>query len=146
MRDTLQNFWALRLFAASTVIFSHSFLIAEGTEEHEPFVRIFGSGNILGIYGVYAFFIISGFLITQSALSSRTTLSFAIKRIGRIYPALVVCAFLSAGIIGSALTSLELSQFWMRLIPFRTLFAPPYAPITVFKSRLSPSPMKMRRQ
>ena len=50
-----RNFDALRLIAASSVILSHSFLIADGHERNEPFVGVFG--HILGIYGVFVFFI-----------------------------------------------------------------------------------------
>ena len=32
------NFDALRLVAAASVVFSHSFLIAEGTQDHEPLI------------------------------------------------------------------------------------------------------------
>ncbi|MEF3128694.1 acyltransferase family protein [Rhizobium leguminosarum] len=61
------NFNMIRLVAASMVIFSHAFLISEKTEANEPFVRLLGEGKLLGIFGVYVFFITSGFLVTQSA-------------------------------------------------------------------------------
>jgi len=34
--DRRNNFDALRLLAAASVVFSHSFLIAEGTQNNEP--------------------------------------------------------------------------------------------------------------
>ena len=60
------NFDALRLVAAVSVIFSHSFLIADGTEKHEPLIWLTGNQAILGLAGVFVFFAISGFLVTQS--------------------------------------------------------------------------------
>src|SRR5262249_32074626 len=74
------NFDFIRVVAAASVIFSHSFLIAEGTEKDEPFERLFGGHNILGIYGVFIFFIISGFLVTQSAYRSGSLSRFVWKR------------------------------------------------------------------
>ena len=77
--------------------FRHFFacvFICDGYEEKEPFLRL--TGNILGIHGVFVFLIISGFLVTQSLHTSPSLLSFAWKRFLRIYPALAVCAIVSA--------------------------------------------------
>ena len=60
------NFDALRLVAAAAVVFSHSFLIVEGTQDHEPLIWLTGNQSILGLVGVFVFFAISGFLVTQS--------------------------------------------------------------------------------
>ncbi|CAN7290806.1 acyltransferase family protein [Rhizobium sp. LjRoot254] len=109
----------MRVLAATTVIFSHSYLIADGNEKAEPFVRLLGETNILGIYGVFVFFFISGFLVTRSAASGSSVVSFAVKRVLRIYPALIVCCLLSAGILGSIFTSLNFSDYWSSLLPFR---------------------------
>ncbi|MBH0114103.1 acyltransferase [Novosphingobium sp. YJ-S2-02] len=79
------NFDALRLFAAAAVIFSHGFLIAEGTEDNEPLQ--FATGEILGMYGVYTFFILSGFLITQSWMRKPDPACYFTGRFLRVYPA-----------------------------------------------------------
>ena len=50
------NFDALRLLAAISVIFSHSFLIAEGAQKHEWLIRLTGNQSILGLTGVFVFF------------------------------------------------------------------------------------------
>jgi peptidoglycan/LPS O-acetylase OafA/YrhL len=78
----------IRLVAASAVIFSHSFLIAEGSEQNEPLARLLGERNILGIYGVFVFFIMSGFFVAASAPSSASPGHFLWKRFLRIFPAL----------------------------------------------------------
>jgi peptidoglycan/LPS O-acetylase OafA/YrhL len=88
-----KNFDTLRLIAASSVIFSHSFLIADGHERNEPFVGTLG--HILGVYGVYIFFILSGLLVTQSMFSSGSIASFSLKRSTRIYPGFFVCNVLT---------------------------------------------------
>jgi peptidoglycan/LPS O-acetylase OafA/YrhL len=119
MQQQFQNFAMMRVLAATTVIFSHSYLISDGNEKAEPFVRLLGETNILGIYGVFVFFFISGFLVTRSAASSGSVVSFTVKRVLRIYPALIVCCLLSAGILGSIFTALNLSDYWSSLLPFR---------------------------
>lgn len=104
--DRYDNFDALRIVAALLVIFSHAFLIADGTEAHEPFVVLLGSHNILGLYAVQVFLMISGFLISRSAMLSSSTVSFLWKRILRIYPALIVCALLLGLVIAPIFSAL----------------------------------------
>src|SRR6266566_286008 len=65
-RHRPNNFDALRLIAALSVVFSHSFLIAEGSEANEPFIWLTGNQCILGLVGVFVFFVISGYLVTES--------------------------------------------------------------------------------
>ena len=92
------NFDVIRLVAAASVIFSHAFLIANGNDNDEPFLRL--TGNILGIHGVFVFLIISGFLVTNSLTTSISLQHFAWKRFLQIFPALGVCALVSALLIG----------------------------------------------
>lgn len=89
-----KNFDLIRLFAASCVIFSHAFGIVDGNENAEPLVTLLGHGNIVGLYGVFTFFIISGFLITASFEHSGLP-EFLIKRCLRIFPGLIACAVLT---------------------------------------------------
>ena len=93
------NFDAIRIIAAGSVIFSHAFIIAEGHENNEPFVKLLGKGNILGIYGVFVFLIVSGFLVAQSLHTSPSLGVFLWKRFLRIYPGLTGCALFSALVI-----------------------------------------------
>jgi peptidoglycan/LPS O-acetylase OafA/YrhL len=98
--DTWPNFDFLRLAAATLVVLSHAFLIGEGSEAREPFVRLAGPHNALGVYGVHCFFIISGFLVTASLVRSKSPLDFLWRRFLRIYPALIVCLAACALIVG----------------------------------------------
>ena len=70
-------------------MFSHSFVIAEGTEANEPAQRLVG--EILGIYGVFIFFMLSGFMVSDSAARTGDLLRFSLKRAARILPLFVVC-------------------------------------------------------
>ena len=92
------NFDAIRLAMALLVLFSHSFALRFGSESSEPMSLAtngyYNSGNV----GVWIFFIISGFLIAHSHARSPSLLSYAARRVRRIYPgylvATSVCAFL----------------------------------------------------
>src|SRR5262249_18035083 len=100
------NFDALRLVAAMSVIFSHSFLIAEGTQNNEPLILLTGNQAIFGLAGVFVFFAISGFLVTQSFEQTPRPLSFLAKRALRIFPGLFVATVFSALLVGSLVTDL----------------------------------------
>ena len=104
------NFDALRLAAAISVIFSHAFLLSEGTEAHEPLRYLTGQA-ILGLVGVFLFFVISGYLVTESFQRTASPLRFAAKRALRIYPGYAVCILLCALVLGPLVTSLPLRAY-----------------------------------
>jgi peptidoglycan/LPS O-acetylase OafA/YrhL len=106
------NFDALRLLAAVSVIFSHSFLLAEGRQDHEPLMRLTQGQSILGVVGVFVFFIISGFLVTESFETTASPLRFLAKRALRIYPGLILCILLCAFVLGPLATTLPLDAYF----------------------------------
>jgi peptidoglycan/LPS O-acetylase OafA/YrhL len=106
------NFDALRLVAAISVIFSHAFLIGEGRQDGEPLMRLTGGQTILGVVGVFVFFTISGYLVTQSFETTRSAPRFAAKRALRIYPGLLACLLVSAFVLGP----------WASALPLRSYF------------------------
>jgi peptidoglycan/LPS O-acetylase OafA/YrhL len=123
------NFDALRLIAALSVVFSHSFLVAEGSEANEPFVRLTGNQCILGLVGVFVFFVISGYLVTESWCRSPMPGRFLMRRALRIYPGLIVnvalCAFLMGPLIASLpapayFSGLELGHFLVKTLSLET--------------------------
>jgi peptidoglycan/LPS O-acetylase OafA/YrhL len=113
------NFDALRLVAAISVIFSHSFLIAEGTQNNEPLIRLTGNQSILGLTGVFVFFSISGYLVTQSFEQTGNPLHFLAKRALRIFPGLFVAALVSAFVLGPLVTTLPLGAYLSLAEPYR---------------------------
>src|SRR5258708_25142535 len=87
------NFDLLRLLAALSVIFSHAFLLAENSQDHDPLMLLTGGHAILGLVGVFVFFTISVYLITHSFVATAAPLGFLAKRARRIFPRLVPCLF-----------------------------------------------------
>jgi len=118
-RGRRNNFDALRLFAALSVVFSHSFLIAEGTQDNEWLIRLTGNQSILGLVAVFVFFAVSGFLVTQSFEESPDPLRFLAKRALRIFPGLFVATSLSALVLAPLVTALPLGAYLSRLEPYQ---------------------------
>jgi peptidoglycan/LPS O-acetylase OafA/YrhL len=110
--DRRNNFDILRLVAATSVIFSHAFLIGEGTQDPEPLYWVTGGQTVLGVVGVFVFFTISGFLVTQSFEATRSATRFVAKRALRIYPGLFVCLMVSAFALGPWASSLPAFDYF----------------------------------
>src|SRR4029077_9365003 len=89
-----------------TVIFGHSFLFGR------PFDRLSEFATGLAVCAVEIFFIISGYLVTQSFNYSRDWLRFVLARSLRIFPGLVACVLFSAVVLGPAFTKLPLSEYF----------------------------------
>src|SRR5436190_13103894 len=106
------GFDGLRLIAATSVLFSHAFLIAEGTEDGEPLRHLLGPGNIIGLYGVFTFFIISGFLLTSSLAKGVGAVQFSINRFLRITPGFLFCLATTSLLIGAAVTPLGFQAYY----------------------------------
>src|SRR5579863_8718431 len=106
------NFDAVRLLAALSVVFSHSFLIAEGSEAREWLVRLSGNQCVLGLLGVFVFFMISGYLVTESWCRRPAPGQFALRRTLRIYPGLVVNALVCGLVAGPLISALPLRGYF----------------------------------
>lgn len=110
--SSFPGFDGLRLAAAISVLFSHAFLIAEGAEDGEPLRHLLGPGNIIGLYGVFTFFIISGFLLTRSLASGSEAVQFSINRSLRIVPGFLFCIAATSLLIGALVTPLALRVYY----------------------------------
>ncbi len=93
------NFDSLRLIFAVLVILSHSFPLTQTYNTHEPLSVLTHGQVTFGNISVWAFFVISGFLITQSWQRSPRIIKFLKRRIARIYPGYAVAALLTALIV-----------------------------------------------
>ncbi len=112
--DRHNNFDLLRLLAAASVIFSHAFLLAENSQDHDPLMILTGGQTVLGVVGVFVFFTISGYLITQSFDATPSPLVFLAKRALRIFPGLILCLAVCVFVIGPLVTSLKLADYLAR--------------------------------
>lgn len=101
------NFDIIRLFAAGLVFFGHSFIFF-GHTTHPLFL----SWAPLGPLGVYIFFVISGYLVTESWERDPNLLRFFARRMLRIFPGLAACLILSAFILGPILTTKPLNEYF----------------------------------
>jgi peptidoglycan/LPS O-acetylase OafA/YrhL len=99
--DPKRNAFAfLRMCLATAVIFSHCFIL--GGFGGDPLAQATNGRVTIGLAAVAMFFVLSGFLITRSALDSPSIGRFLWHRFLRIFPgywvALTVCAFVFAPI------------------------------------------------
>lgn len=98
------NFGVLRLIFASLVIVSHAPQQVYGSRSYDPLLMAIHSVT-LGAVAVSGFFLISGYLITQSATKTQSLWKYCEKRIRRIVPAYAVayglCVFVLAPLVGA---------------------------------------------
>jgi peptidoglycan/LPS O-acetylase OafA/YrhL len=104
-RSRENNFDVLRLAAALLVVYAHSFALARG---QEPAF----AGATLGGLGVPVFFAISGFLIARSWALDPRPLAFIVKRVLRLWPALLVVLLFSSLVLGAAVTHVPLADYF----------------------------------
>ena len=125
------NFDFLRFFFAALVIFSHSFDLLRGSGANP--ISHFSRGQIDGgSLAVAGFFIISGFLVAQSFLNSRSVFDYFKRRILRIYPGFVAAGIISLaffGWLGMHFTpaywqNVELGRFLLRLPVLKMFWIP----------------------
>ena len=96
------NFALIRLLAAAFVVVFHSYALTNRWVQ-EPLWQLAPEFNF-GALGVKSFFVISGFLVTQSWLSRQRILPFVAARALRIYPALVAATLVTIVLAGASST------------------------------------------
>src|SRR4029077_17654421 len=90
----------------AAVFFPLSFWVAGVPRHREPLIWLTGNQSILGLVGVFVFFAISGFLVTQSFEQTGDPWRFLAKRVLRIFPGLFVATVLSAFVLAPVVTTL----------------------------------------
>lgn len=99
------NFGFIRLLGAVMVITGHMYVL---TGQNAP---MFMWETIHG-FGVASFFVIGGYLITKSWMRCPVFKQYILKRIFRIFPALIVWVLLTVFVIGPLLTSLSIKEYF----------------------------------
>lgn len=107
------NFGLIRLITASLVILNHSTAIFPNGY-HTPET---------GYLRLWIFFFLSGLFITSSFSNSKTYSSFVIMRICRLWPALIVCTFLTVFLMGPIVTSVSLEQYFKSDLTWKYLLS-----------------------
>ncbi len=112
MNDRKNNLDFIRFVAAVMVLFSHSWPLTTGSNTHEPLAWATRYQLDFGALAVDIFFVVSGFLVTQSFDRTKNVIVFAKARILRIIPGLFVVVVILAFILGPAVTTDSSSQYW----------------------------------
>ncbi|MES1991756.1 MAG: acyltransferase [Pseudomonadota bacterium] len=103
------NFNLIRVLAAVAVALSHSYLITTGDPSARPLIT--ETGFSIGYHAVNTFFVISGFLVTQSWRRSSSLIGFATARGLRIYPGIVISTLFVTFVLGATMTALPAVEY-----------------------------------
>lgn len=103
------NLNLIRFVAAACVLVSHAFPITLGVGAAEPLEPFLGRS--LGWVSVAIFFIISGFLITQSFERSSHLVNWTTARILRIFPGLLIVLLITVCIIGPITSTIPIGEY-----------------------------------
>jgi peptidoglycan/LPS O-acetylase OafA/YrhL len=104
------GFDLVRIAAALAVVLTHSFSTT-GHSADKPLLGVGDRDLGPGSLGVAVFFVISGFLVTESWRRSPGAGRFLVRRIVRIWPALVVMLLLTTFVLGPIVTHLALGDY-----------------------------------
>ena len=131
----LNNFDAMRIIAALTVVLAHSIPLSEGPKSLDALWAWSRGQATFGYVAIQVFFIVSGYLITGSYLNSaladqgrpakqgfidpRGARRFIRARLLRLAPALLVVLWVLAFIVGPILTSVSLATYFSSPLTYR---------------------------
>ena len=108
------NFTALRIIFAWCVLYGHSYSIQRLAGITDPLnIFVFKGSTWIGEVSLDSFFAISGFLVSASFMK-RGLADYTISRILRIFPALIVCVFLTVFVLGPILTNLHINEYFSK--------------------------------
>jgi peptidoglycan/LPS O-acetylase OafA/YrhL len=120
------NFDLVRLLAAIAVVYGHSYLVQLPDGSTDWVQNALGFDGF-GAFGVYAFFLMSGMLVTASFDRQRSAPRFVALRIARIWPAVAGGSLVTIFVIGPLFTTLPLREYfasgmtWANLDNFSTI-------------------------
>lgn len=135
------NFDAIRLIMALLVVWSHCFALYFGSEETEPISLLMNGTYNAGNIGVMVFFIISGFLVSQSFLRTKSLRSFLERRVRRIYPGYLVATSICAFVVVPIYSTIRNMSTWevAKTIGANLLLRNYFPPSNVFTRNILPN-------
>lgn len=105
------NLDVVRLIAACMVIYGHANALVPPQLAKGDWVAEWLAFDYSGSLAVKIFFFLSGLVVTNSLLSKRCLIQFALARIWRIWPALLAVLLVSVFILGPMVTSVDMKEF-----------------------------------
>ncbi len=126
------NFNLIRFVAASAVILDHSFALVAPERAAGALVDL--EALELARVAVDVFFIVSGFLVTRSVLTQPTLVDYAVARFLRLFPALLATCIFIAFLLGPAVTSVSLIDYFSDPRPW--LYVPLTASLVTYTMTL----------
>lgn len=105
------NLDLVRLVLATLVIYGHSFAINPSPGMGSDLIFA-ATGFHSGDLAIKGFFLLSGFLVTDSLLSHGLILRYAVSRFFRIWPPLLVAVLLTALVLGPLVSSLPMVDYF----------------------------------
>ena len=109
------NFDAIRLAAALAVVIGHGWPL--NGVAHPPAI----GGIPVFTLAVYVFFSLSGYLVGTSWVRDSRPVPFLVRRVSRIFPALIVVVVLSVFVIGPLVTTVGLTEYFASPTTWRYL-------------------------
>jgi peptidoglycan/LPS O-acetylase OafA/YrhL len=108
------HFNLLRLLLAAGVLLSHCFiLVGGGYRALEPWIWFTQGEQMLGTLCVQGFFIISGYLVSESFERAPHLRPYTTARILRIYPAAIACALIVGVLLGPLVSSQSQADYFV---------------------------------
>jgi peptidoglycan/LPS O-acetylase OafA/YrhL len=104
------NFDLVRLIAALSVIYGHSFSLVPAFGKQDFLISLCGYASA-GM-AVKVFFFLSGLLVTNSLYTNKSVFDYSVHRFFRIFPGLAFVLLITALVIGPLCTNLALRDYF----------------------------------
>ncbi len=109
LEEKANNFTAMRILFALIVLYGHALMIPLGL----PYVGAWATSvDFIVQCALDGFFILSGYMITASAMKSRDIGRYTNARFFRIFPGLIATVLLLWLVVGPLFTALPMTEYW----------------------------------
>lgn len=135
------NLDAIRLMMALLVVWSHCFALYLGSEITEPIATLMNGTYNAGNIGVMVFFIISGFLVSNSFIRSKSLKRFFERRVRRIFPGYLVATSVCAFVILPLYSTIRNLSVWeiAKTLGANLLLRNYFPPSNAFTTNVAPN-------